>query len=397
MRSVTIYLDELVDENKRRERRRGAIAGMVLLATLGLIVGKTDNDTTTAAPQTVTVTKTVTVFEPSPPTETTATTATAAPALPARLTVTPPQAMLFEPLSAGSASPARLVTVRNAGGEPLTIRDVALRGAGFRITNDCAGSLASGASCKIAVVFAPAASGDQRGTLTIATSTETSTITLRGTARAIPPVELAPLDFGRQQSGAKVAPQRVRFVNSGASPVAIADVALTPAGPFSIAQNRCEGVVPPGGECDVLVAFAPTEGAFKGELWFTGSSSLVAHTTITGSGFTPAPPPETVHLDIKPRELRFLFGVTPPQRITITNPGATPVKIFAVRAVGGGRSFKIDARQCEGRTLQPRGGACVIVVGATASYRQLESMQIQVEHSGAPEPDTIGASGSPRQ
>jgi len=119
----------------------------------------------------------------------------------------------------------------------------------------------------------------------------------------------------------------------------------------------------------------------------------VAHASITGAGFESRPP---VHLDIKPRELRFLFGVTPPQRITITNPSAEAIKIYSVRLVGGGRNFKVSAEKCGGTTLQPRGGSCVIVVGATASFRGADAMQILIDHSGADRPDTIGASAAPR-
>jgi hypothetical protein len=208
----------------------------------------------------------------------------------------------------------------------------------------------------------------------------------------VPPVELSPLDFGRQRIGEKVAPQRVRFTNSGSSPVSIDDVSL--AGPsFSIASNRCEGALPPGGECDVLVAFVPNDGQAQGEIKLASEGHVVAHASISGAGFESRPP---VHLDIKPRELHFLVGLTPSQRITITNPSAEAIKIYSVRIVGGDRKFKVSAEKCEGTTLQPHGGSCVITVGATFSIRGAESIQIIIDHSGADRPDTVGASTAPR-
>jgi hypothetical protein len=283
-----------------------------------------------------------------------------------------------------------MFTVHNAGEQPLTIRKVAANGEAFRVTNGCGAALERGVSCSVAVVFAPVRAGEHGGSVTIATSAKNLVIPLRGAARPVPPVELAPLDFGRRQIGEKVAPGRVRFVNSGAAPVVIADVALAPAEPFSIAANRCEAAVPPGGECDVLVGFVPRDGQSQGEVKMAGADGhVVAHAAVSGAGFESHPP---VHLDIKPRELHFLSGVTPPQRITITNPSAEAIKIYSVRVVGGGRSFKVSADKCEGTTLQPRGGSCQIVVGATAGVPGGTSMQILVDHSGASQPDTIGAS-----
>lgn len=405
MRTITIRLRDFVDETRRRERRGGAVIVALTALTIAAIVARPAEK---KSPQVPAVTQTI------PPITTTVVTVTSAstpiptpvpvpvptpiapsprPSSPARAAAAP-QALRFEPLTAGGSSAAQLVAIRNAGEQPLAIRQVTSSGAAFRVTNGCGGgALERGVSCSVAVVFSPPRAGEHTGSVTVATNGGTLNIPLHGVARPVPPVELAPLEFGRQQIGEKVAPRRVRFVNSGSSPVIIGDVALA-GEPFSIASNRCEGAVPPGGECDVLVAFVPRDGHSEGEIKFASEGHLVAHASVSGAGFESRPP---IHLDIKPRELRFLFGVTPAQRITITNPSVEAIKIYSVRVVGsGGRSFKVSAEKCEGKTLPPRGGSCVIVVGATASFRSAESMQILVDHSGADRPDTIGASAAPR-
>jgi len=401
MRTITIRLRDFVDETKRRERRGGAVIVAFVALTIAAIVARPAEKQSPQAPvptQIPVVTQTVPIVtQTMPPVSSTAVTVTSAPApppSPARAVATP-QALRFEPLTAGGSSAAQLVAIRNAGEKPLAIRNVASNGSAFRITNGCSGgALESRASCSVAVVFSPQSAGEQTGSLSIATNGGPLSIALRGVARPIPPVELAPLDFGRQQIGGKVTPQRVRFVNSGASPVMIGDVTLT-GEPFSIVSSRCKGAVPPGGECEVQIAFTPRDGRSDGEIKLASERHLVAHASIAGAGFEVQQRPP-LHLDIKPRSLHFLAGATPPQRITITNPNAEPIKIYSVRVVGSGRTFRVSAEKCEGTTLQPRGGSCVIVVGATASFVAADQIQILVEHSGADRPDTIGASSEPR-
>jgi hypothetical protein len=402
MRIITIRLRDFVDETKRRERRGGGVIVAIIGLTIAAIVARPAEKksvpvpvvTQTIPPATITavpVTQTAIATSTSAPLPVPSSPPPPPPPVPARA-VAAPQTLRFDPLMAGGSSPVQLVNVRNAGEQPLAIRQVTSSGAAFRITNGCSGgALERGASCSVAVVFSPPGAGEHTGRLTVATSAGPINIPLRGVARAVPPVELAPLDFGRQQIGQKIAPQRVRFVNSGSSPLSIGDVTLTGQS-FSIASNRCEGAVPPGGECDVLIAFIPRDGQAEGEIKLASEGHLVAHASISGAGFASRPP---VHLDIKPRELHFLFGVTPPQRITITNPSAEAIKIYSVRVVGGGRSFKVSAEKCVGMTLQPHGGSCMVVVGAAAGFRA-ESFQIIIDHSGSDQPESIGASAAPR-
>jgi hypothetical protein len=396
MRTITIQLRDFVDETKRRERRGGGV--VVAIGTLiiaGIVARPVEKKsqvpvvTQTIPPHRVT---TDSVSLPPVPALTPAPTPQpSSPLIPltAARAVATPQSLRFEALTAGSSSAAELLGVRNAGEQPLTIRRVVSSGAAFRVTNGCSGgTLERGASCSVAVVFAPPRAGDHTGSVTVATSGGTLTVQLHGIARPVPPVELSPLDFGRQRIGEKIAPQRVRFTNSGSSPVSIDDVALAGQS-FSIASNRCADALPPGGECDVLVTYIPHDGHAEGEIKLASEGHMIAHASISGAGFDSRP---AVHLDINPRELHFLVGVTPSQRITITNPSAEAIKIYSVRIVGGGRTFKVSAEKCEGMTLQPHGGSCVITVGATFNLRGAESIQIIIDHSGADRPDTLGAS-----
>jgi hypothetical protein len=91
-------------------------------------------------------------------------------------------------VSAGATSAAQTFTLTNAGNAALPISSVSIAGANaasFVIgTNTCTASLAAGASCTIAVTFAPSAAGSDSATLTVVDSVGTQTSALTGTATA---------------------------------------------------------------------------------------------------------------------------------------------------------------------------------------------------------------------
>ena len=124
---------------------------------------------------------------------------------------------------------------------------------------------------------------------------------------------------------------------------------LAPGQPFTIVSNDCGGRIAAGGGCDVTIAFAPRNGPAQSELRIAAAAgNLAAHATISGTGFVPQqapPPPETAHLDIESRALHFLSGITPPQKITLSNPSAMPITIHSVKLDGGDRTFRHARRR----------------------------------------------------
>jgi hypothetical protein len=83
-----------------------------------------------------------------------------------------------------TTSSSQIVTLVNAGGGPLNTSGIAAS-ANFAVSSACPSSLASGASCTIAVSFQPAAS--TMGTLTGAI---TITDNNNGTARSVQTISL---------------------------------------------------------------------------------------------------------------------------------------------------------------------------------------------------------------
>jgi hypothetical protein len=77
-----------------------------------------------------------------------------------------PSTLSFANLFVGQHSQARSVTLANTGLAPLAIAGIAITG-DFSQTNTCGPSLASGASCGIAVTFSPSLAGVRAGAVTI--------------------------------------------------------------------------------------------------------------------------------------------------------------------------------------------------------------------------------------
>ncbi len=96
-----------------------------------------------------------------------------------------PVSLVFGAQTSGTASAAQAVTMSNTGNAPLTISNVSIN-AEFQQTNNCGGSLGTGASCTFQVSFAPLAAGSYSGTLTITDNAGNSpqSVTLSGSAAA---------------------------------------------------------------------------------------------------------------------------------------------------------------------------------------------------------------------
>jgi MYXO-CTERM domain-containing protein len=129
--------------------------------------------------------------------------------------------ILFGAQLIGSATPPQTVTLTNAGGAALT--NIAIfTGGNFAETNNCGASLAAGASCTIAVTFAPTVTGQSNGTLavidnadvnpqTIALSGSGSDLVIAGasgssTSEAVSPGQTAVYEFALTPVGGLTGP-----------------------------------------------------------------------------------------------------------------------------------------------------------------------------------------------
>ena len=145
----------------------------------------------------------------------------------------PAQLAFTTVIGVGQSSPAQTVTVANASSYSIGSMTLAVTAPFQLAQNNCGSSLAPGANCSAAVVFAPTAAGAATGSLTIASAAVATpaTIALTGTG----------FDFGLSVSG----PAGIT-VSSGQT--ASFALAITPNGSSGVFSFAC-GTVPANAAC----------------------------------------------------------------------------------------------------------------------------------------------------
>jgi hypothetical protein len=94
-------------------------------------------------------------------------------------------ALAFPAQAAGTAGVAQRVTLTASGASPLALRS-AHASADFLLSDDCPQTIEAGASCAIDVRFAPQATGDRSGTLSLDTSAGPLTVALTAAGTGAP-------------------------------------------------------------------------------------------------------------------------------------------------------------------------------------------------------------------
>ncbi len=157
-----------------------------------------------------------------------------------------------------TTSAAQMATLTNTGTVALSIVSISTTG-NFRQTNDCAASLAPGASCTFSVTFRPGQRGVRTGTVTVLDSDPhgPAILTLLGVGTVVE-VSPASLDFGDQTVGTSSSPLPVTITNVSAHVVDFGNIAIVGADPgdFSMTRN-CGRHLGGGASCTVSVTFTP--------------------------------------------------------------------------------------------------------------------------------------------
>jgi hypothetical protein len=199
--------------------------------------------------------------------------------------------LFFGQVNYGNTGVSQTVTIVNHSSSPLHLASIADDGSGtdpMSASQNCLGTVAVDASCRITVTFKPTQGGSRTGTLSIADDGPGSphVVTLAGTSIG-PGLSLSPmsLTFGSQTSGTTSAVQTITLNNTGTAALTIASIATS--GDFA-QTNTCGTSVVAGATCTVAVTFTPAA---------TGSraGTLTISDNVTGS-------PQTVALTL-PRQI----------------------------------------------------------------------------------------------
>lgn len=241
----------------------------------------------------------------------------------------------FGSQTVGSASLAQTVMLTNTGTADLTTDTIAING-NFSANNTCPGTVAPGAACTISVVFVPTAAGNRNGTLVISSNAPSSPhgVSLNGLGvgdTTTPAISLSAisLNFLRQSVGKTSEGKEIVVTNNGTASLAMNAIAIS--GDFA-RTSTCPSLLDAGASCTVTITFTPLqEGNRTGTLTFTTNAPGLSPTvTLSGIGAS------TISLSAEGLSFgdRKIGSTSPPQTITLTNPGSKDMTIIGIAADG---------------------------------------------------------------
>jgi Beta-propeller repeat/Abnormal spindle-like microcephaly-assoc'd, ASPM-SPD-2-Hydin len=163
-----------------------------------------------------------------------------------------PTSLVFSAVAVGSSSASQTVTLSNQGNSSLSISSVQVTG-DFAQTNNCPATIVAASSCTISVTFAPTASGNRNGALTISDSAAGS-------------------------------PHSVSLSGSGSD--------------FTLVGSP-SSTVKAGGSVAFTLTVTPTGGAFSNQIQLSCSGAPSASTcTLSPTSVTPGSNPASVSLTV---------------------------------------------------------------------------------------------------
>ncbi len=199
-----------------------------------------------------------------------------------------------------TASAAQTTTIRNVGGSPVHISSVSITGANasdFTQNSSCTGTLASGATCPVAVTFASSSAGTFSAYLTVNSDAYfggTAQVLLTGTAVVPTPVAtfsapaltLSSVAAGATSSGT------VTLTDTGTGPLTLSALSLSGSGANLFSDtSTCGTTLAVNASCTIKIQFAPlVPGSYSATLNIpnnaTGAQSVSLSGTATGAAIT---------------------------------------------------------------------------------------------------------------
>jgi hypothetical protein len=192
------------------------------------------------------------------------------------------------------------VALTNDGDEAFPLGSMAITGTAaeaYRLDpSDCTGTtLSPGATCAVAVVFAPSTGGSQDATLTIRRAGNGQQAVLlngRGTEGGNPPPPTGPLrlnpttlNFGRHPVNSQPVMQRLTIANTNGAPIDVTTLSITGPDPRDFRlESRCLRRLAPGETCAVDVGFVATAPRPRSAILTVSGSGQDLRATLLGEG-----------------------------------------------------------------------------------------------------------------
>ncbi len=317
------------------------------------------------------------------------------------ITVTP-TSLAFGSSPVGTATAAKVVTVKNTGTAAATLSSEAIGGANagsfIKTATTCGASLAVNASCTVSVEFKPLGAGALTASLNIADNAAGSpqVVTMTGTGAAASTVTLSPssLSFGTTDAGSTSPAQVVTLTNNGATALTITGVTFTGTNLTAFTEQRtCGASLAAKGSCEILVAFKPAgAGTLTATLNVTDNATgSPQKVTLTGTGA--AKPTVT----LTPATLAFAattVGATSTSKaVTLKNAGTSTLNITSIAVTGTNAASFQQLNTC-GTTLAGS-ASCTILVDfkPTATGALTASLVVTDNSTGSPHSVALSGTG----
>jgi 6-phosphogluconolactonase (cycloisomerase 2 family) len=330
------------------------------------------------------------------------------------LTLAPPDQLKFPDTLVGNHSVAQSVMVTNAGNAPVQIAGTTFGGpnaSDFQVQpffcGGPPGTVPTGGSCLIVVIFAPSAPGLRTATATVTSdatgSPQTVTLTGNGSATSLiltpnPPV------FPDTPVGHLSPQQTLTLTNIGHTDVQIGATSL--GGPnanlsdFQITTNTCVTPTPallaPGANCAIGVTFNPQAAGPRTATLIIVSDGIGSpqKVALNGRGIPGA-------LSLMPNPLSFpdtpVGRLSSPQTVTITNTGPATVRFNSI-TVGGANAvdFQITTNRCQTPTsgALSANASCTIDFTFNPQAAGARTATLTIASDGAGSPQTVTLTGN---
>jgi mono/diheme cytochrome c family protein len=298
----------------------------------------------------------------------------------------------FGALVAGTASPAKSITVNNTGQAALTFSSIAVGGANasvFTLGGTCATgtSVPAGGSCTVTVTANPSANGAFSGNLSLASNASNGAVSvaLSGTVSAPAPAVTAnpsAVAFGTQTIGAPAATQTVTLANTGNVALTLNGIAVSGASTVTIANKTCGTTLAVGANCTVTLAFAPTASGTAAATLAVTSNAAPLQVSISGTGTT-APAAKPVLSEAGP----VAFADTQVGKsaathtITLSNGGTAALKVASLVLDGAQASDFVLGGTCATNVSVAASASCTIDVGfkPTAAGQRVATLVLMTD------------------
>ena len=306
-----------------------------------------------------------------------------------------PLSLSFGTQRVNTASAAQPITFTNHRNNAVNVSVSNGNPADYNVdASDCAGSVAAGASCSVAVVFQPNATGPQSGTVTV----QGQDVSVAGTG-TLPGASVSPgsIGFGNQPVSTSSNIRTITVTNTGTENLVISQPTLAGTNPaqFTI-SDTCVGASPlqPGDQCMISVQFFPTS---------VGPATAVVHVNDNAPGS-----PQTVNLSgtgtpsavvFVPGPARFKHPhhagtFSTPKTITLTNRTNGPLTIGRVHLGGSNpNSFRITGGNCAGRTIGSD-ASCTETVRFAPNEVGVKAASLIVNDNSSTGPHSVALTGT---